>query len=169
MILRIASHLRSMQVGFELLVVDEGSGDNTLAILALLRGQHPELEILHAGAGQGLRVGAERARGRVVVVSDLQNEAPMAMLGFALGRLERGADVVSLDGRFIVFRRTRALRAIDALATHHRSIEPDRRFARRAKSLGLGVAILHPRRHKLMRWVRNLLPVARLRAFSLRD
>lgn len=170
MILRIASHLRSMKATFELLLVDEGSGDNTLAIAALLRAKHPELEILHASPGQGYRVGAERARGRVVVLSDLQNEAPMAMLGFALGRLERGTDVVVLEGRFVVFRRTRALRALDALGASHRSAESDRRFVRRARSLGLGVAVLHPRRHprltEALGWVRNLLPMQRLRLFS---
>jgi glycosyltransferase involved in cell wall biosynthesis len=167
MILRIASHLREKETRFELLLVDEGSGDNTLAIAALLRATHPELEILHAAPGQGYRVGAERARGRVVVVSDLLNEAPMAMLGFALGRLEQGTDVVALDGRFIVFRRTRALRALDALESSHRREQPDRRFVRRAKALGLGVALLHPRRQKVLSWVRNLLPMHRFRAFSL--
>ena len=165
-IIRVANHLRSMKIAFELLVVDEGSGDNTLAIAALLRASYPELETLHASSGHGYLTGAERARGRVVVVSDLLDDAPLAMLGYALGRIERGIDVVALDGRFIGFRRTRALRALDALATTHRSHEPNRRFVRRARALGLAVAVVQPRRQRVLQWVRNILPVHRLHPFS---
>src|SRR4051794_38376306 len=34
---RMAAHLRSLQLHFEILVADEGSGDNTLAVATLLR------------------------------------------------------------------------------------------------------------------------------------
>jgi glycosyltransferase involved in cell wall biosynthesis len=167
-ITRIAAHLRQLQVGFELLVVDEGSGDNTLAIAALLRGGHPELTVLDAPAGQGFLVGAERARGRSVVACDVRAEAPLAALGYALSRLERGLDVVALGGRFLVFRRTRVLRAFDALSTTRRDPrEVERRFLRRARSLGVPAAVTHPRRERILERLRNALPVPRALHFLL--
>lgn len=164
---RIATHLRSLGVRFELLVVDEGSGDNTMAVAALLRASHPELETLHAASGRGYVLGAERARGRIVAVSDVRSEAPLAMLGYALRRVGRGADAVTLAGRYLVFRRTRALRVLDSLATARRSASPDRRFARRARALGLGVAELHPRPPRTFAWLRDVLPVTGALTFLL--
>jgi glycosyltransferase involved in cell wall biosynthesis len=141
---RLSAHLRGMGLKFELLLVDEGSVDNTLAVAALLRSRHPELTVLHASAGQGYVLGAERARGRIVVAADVRTDAPLATLGYALGRVERGLDVVALGGRFLVFRRTRSLRALDALAVTRRDARTvERRFVRRARSLGLGAAVTH--------------------------
>lgn len=68
----LAGPLRAQRLRFELVVVDEGSSDNTLALLALLRREMPELQVV-AGArpGQGLSRGVERCRGRQVKVLDL--------------------------------------------------------------------------------------------------
>lgn len=164
---RLCAHLRGMNLRFELLVVDEDSGDNTLAIAALVRSRFPEVEVHHAEAGQAYVVGAERARGRVVVASDLRNEAPLAALAYALGRVERGLDVVALGGRFLVFRRTRGLRALDALAAARRDSraplgDVERRFVRRARAVGLSAVVTHrgrraATRHLLGRWLRHML------------
>jgi len=165
---RISSHLRGLGLRFELLVVDEGSGDNTLAIAALLRKGHDELEVLDATPGQGFVVGAQRARGRIVVACDVRAEAPLAALGYALGRLDRGLDVVALGGRFLVFRRTRALRALDALSgTRRDPRDLEHRFLRRARTLGLSVAITHPRRERILDRLRSVLAVPRSLSFFL--
>ena len=162
---RVAAHLRGMGLSFELLLVDEGSGDNTLAIAALLRASHPELAVLHAGPGCSFLTGADQARGRVVVIYDVRSEAPLAALGYALGRIERGLDVVALGGRFLAFRRTRALRAFDALTTARRDMnEVESRFIRRARAVGLGAALTHPRRRNALQRLREAMP--RLRSLS---
>ena len=164
---RIASHLRGLGLNFELLLCDEGSGDNTLAVAALLRSAHLELEIVHAAAGHGLLAGAERARGRIVVAFDVRSEAPLAALGYALGRLERGLDVVALGGRFLTFRRTRALRAFDALAGSRNPRALERRFVRRARALGLPAAVTHPKRERILEKLRSVLAVPRALSFLL--
>ena len=51
---RVASHLREHGLSFELIAVDEDSGDNSHAVLALLRSDFGELRISHA-AGRGRR------------------------------------------------------------------------------------------------------------------
>src|ERR1041384_7795215 len=67
---RTAEHLRSLGVSFEILAIDEDSGDNSHAVLALLRAQVPELRVTHApGRGRGVDVGAARAQGTLIAVT----------------------------------------------------------------------------------------------------
>jgi hypothetical protein len=146
---RIIRHLRSLGVRFEVLVADEGSGDNTVAVATLHRPTAREIEILHCEPGQGLRAGCVRARGRAIVVYDVSSDAPLAAVGFALERLRVGADVVAVSGRYLVFRRTRAWRAFDALTGQRSAAELERRFLKRARSLGLVSEAPHPSRRSL--------------------
>ena len=67
---RTAEHLRGLGLSFEILAIDEDSGDNSHAVLALLRAEVPELRVTHApGRGKGVDVGAARAQGTLLVVS----------------------------------------------------------------------------------------------------
>ena len=67
---RTAEHLRGLGVSFEILAIDEDSGDNSHAVLALLRAEVPELRVTHAsGRGRGVDVGASRAQGTLLLVS----------------------------------------------------------------------------------------------------
>ncbi|HZS35593.1 MAG TPA: glycosyltransferase [Polyangia bacterium] len=158
---RLASHLRSLELTFEMLVADEGSGDNTLAVAALLRPSLLELEVMHAEPGEGYVRACEQARGRAILLYDARSDAPLGALGFALGRLGDGLDVVAVSGRYLVFRRTRAWRAFDALAQRsHADVE--RRFLKRSRSLGLHCTVTHPRRRTPWGFLRDKLfaPIA---------
>lgn len=112
---RIATHLRGLGLHFEILAVDESSGDNSHAVLALLRSQVPELRVAHApGRGRGFDTGIARAQGRVVwLISPLAATQPLP--GFArafeqiLDDSPQGKDATVLRGRFAVAHRTRAL------------------------------------------------------------
>ena len=67
---RTAEHLRALGLSFEILAIDEDSGDNSHAVLALLRAEVPELRVTHApGRGRGVDAGAARAQGTLIVVS----------------------------------------------------------------------------------------------------
>src|SRR5882757_10840516 len=67
---RTAEHLRQLDLSFEILAIDEDSGDNSHAVLALLRGEVPELRVTHAsGRGRGVDVGAARAQGTLLLVT----------------------------------------------------------------------------------------------------
>jgi len=134
---KLARHLRGLGARFELLVADEGSGDNTVAVATMMRPSVRELEILHAEPGEGCRLACERARGRAIVIYDVRSQAPLSALGFALERLRSGADVVTVGGRYLVFRRTRAWRAFDGLEGRYSTAELERRFVKRATALGL--------------------------------
>jgi glycosyltransferase involved in cell wall biosynthesis len=162
---RLASHLRSLELTFEILVADEGSGDNTLAVAALLRPSLAELEVLDAEPSWGYHLACERARGRAILLYDARSDAPLGGLGFALGRLADGLDVVAVSGRYLVFRRTRAWRAFDALVQRSHA-EVERRFLRRARGLGLGCTVTHPRRRTPWGILRDTLlaPIALARS-----
>ena len=77
---RIAGHLRELGLTFELLAVDEDSGDNSHAVLALLRGSLPELRVQHAPLrGRGAEAGIARAQGHALWI--LSPHAAVAPLG----------------------------------------------------------------------------------------
>src|SRR6266513_5391277 len=67
---RTAEHLRGLGLAFEILAIDEDSGDNSHAVLALLRADVPELRVTHApGRGRGVDVGCARAQGTLLLVT----------------------------------------------------------------------------------------------------
>lgn len=109
---RTAEHLRSLGVAFEILAIDEDSGDNSHAVLALLRAEVPELRVTHApGRGKGVDVGAARAQGTLLVVATPEvASASLDGVGDACKRLlaNEGDAEVAL-GRFTVAHRVRAL------------------------------------------------------------
>jgi hypothetical protein len=157
---RAAAYLRARQLSFEILVADEGSGDNTVAVAVMLRPLLREVSVLHAAVGEGFHHACQRARGRAVILADARTDAPLAALGFALARLRDGLDVVALGGRYLVLRRTRAWRAFDALIGRRRDPRSlERRLIRRARSLDLQCVVTHPPPQN--RWVRLLAPFPR--------
>ncbi|HSD90468.1 MAG TPA: hypothetical protein VLB44_23230 [Kofleriaceae bacterium] len=109
---RTAEHLRGLGLSFEILAIDEDSGDNSHAVLALLRAEVPELRVTHApGRGRGVDVGASRAQGTLIVVStpDVAS-ASLDGIGDACRRLLAGeGDAEVALGRYSVAHRVRAL------------------------------------------------------------
>jgi hypothetical protein len=111
---RTAEHLRGLGLSFEILAVDEDSADNSHAVLALLRGEIPELRVTHASArGRGIDVGAGRAQGTLLVVASPDvASASLDGVGEACRRLlaNEGDAEVALT-RYTVAHRIRALAA----------------------------------------------------------
>ena len=137
---RIARHLAELGLSYEILAVDEASGDNSHAVLGLLRRSLPPLRII-AGArpGRGLAMGSACARGRVLwLVEPHSALRSLAPFGRAHARVVRGElDLAVVRGRFSVVKRSRALGVVDAIAGSAGVFE--RRLVRRASSRGLNV------------------------------
>ncbi|HTE50530.1 MAG TPA: hypothetical protein VK698_06665 [Kofleriaceae bacterium] len=137
---RIARHLGELGLSFEILAVDEASGDNSHAVLGLLRRSLAALRIV-AGArpGRGFAIGSAFARGRVLWLIDpdaaLRSLAPF---GRAHARVGRGElDLAVVRGRFAVAKRARCLSLIDTIHGHGGGFE--RRLVRRAEGRRLVV------------------------------
>src|SRR5437764_7900988 len=109
---RTAEHLRGLGLAFEILAVDEDSGDNSHAVLALLRAQVPELRVTHAPArGRGVDAGAARAQGTLLLVStpDVAS-ASLDGMGDACRRLLAGEGAAEgALARYTIAHRVRSL------------------------------------------------------------
>jgi hypothetical protein len=141
---RIARHLRQLGARFELLAVDEDSGDNSHAVLALVRGEVPELKVLVVDdAERGFAEGARQARGRVLwLVTPRAGISPLAPFARAWRHVLSGAcDVAVVHGRFAVCHRTRCLPVVESLRGGEGFM---RRLAKRASARRLEVEIHRP-------------------------
>src|SRR3569833_3142232 len=142
---RTAEYLRNLGVAFELLAIDEDSGDNSHAVLALLRADVPELRVTHAsGRGRGVDVGAARAQGTILLVA--APDVASASGGGAGGALRRllaqdGAAEVAL-GRYTVAHRVRALVAFRGARLIGAAMH--RRLAKRLQVRHLAVRVSGP-------------------------
>jgi len=69
---RLKEHLK---VSWELIVVDDGSADNSLAMARKIAQDEPRLRVLtyqhNRGRGHALRVGINQARGKVIVTTEI--------------------------------------------------------------------------------------------------
>jgi hypothetical protein len=136
---RAAAHLSALGVRFEILAVDEDSGDNSVALLGLLREGLPQLQLLPAAPRAGFAAGARVARGRTLWMWDpTRASSPLAALGWACRRLDGGDDVAVVPGRFLVCRRTTAWRT--ALRVHGRGQLYETRLVAEARRRRLSVA-----------------------------
>jgi hypothetical protein len=158
---RTAEHLRGLALSFEILAIDEDSGDNSHAVLALLRAEIPELRVTHAsGRGRGVDVGAARAQGALLLVStpDVAS-ASLDGAGDACRRLLAGeGDAEVALARFTIAHRIRALPAFRGARLLGAAMH--RRLAKRLQVRNLSVRIAGPT------GVATKSAVGRLRAFA---
>jgi len=137
---RIAHHLAEQGLVHELIAVDEGSGDNSVALLALLRPTIPELRVLHgASPGRGFALGAAAARGRVLWLIEPDSATrSLAAFGRPYGRITRGElELAVVRGRFALLKRSRALVFLDGVSGNGAGFE--RRLLKRAQRRHLTV------------------------------
>lgn len=159
---RTAEHLRSLKLAFEILAVDEDSGDNSHAVLALLRAEVPELRVTHAPArGRGVEAGAARAQGTLVIVAtpDVAS-ASLDGIGDACRRLlANDGDAEVALARYTIAHRMRSL----AVFRGARLLGPamHRRLAKRFQVRNLSVRVGGAT-------VTAKTAVARFRAFAAR-
>jgi acetylornithine deacetylase/succinyl-diaminopimelate desuccinylase-like protein len=156
-----AAHLRGLDIHFEILAIDEDSGDNSHAVLALLRAEVPELRVTHApGRGRGVEVGAARAQGALLLVStpDVAS-GTLDGAGEACRRLLAGeGDAEVALTRFTVARRIGAMAAFRGARLVGSAMH--RRLAKRLQMRNLAVRVTGPA------GVVAKSAVGRLRAFA---
>lgn len=139
---RVADHLRSLGLRFEIVAVDADSGDNSHSVLALVRDDVPELRVIGAPSrDRGFAAGAAEARGKVVWLVDAPGAmSPLAPFTRAHRFVSRGqADAVVVKGRFSVCYRAKCRPVIEAL--RGRGAAYHARLARKLRARGLEVDV----------------------------
>lgn len=146
---RIAAHLQELGLSFEILAVDQDSGDNSHAVLALVRSRHwllrRALEIRQArGRDRGYAQGARHARGRVLwLLEPRAAAADLAGFADAYQQVIRGErELVVRGDRFAVAHRVRSRAVIAGLRGAGSRFR--QRLVRRARAHGLALASDRP-------------------------
>jgi len=95
---QVISTLAPLTPQLELIVVDDGSRDDTAAVMQTLCREHPQLVYLklsrNFGKEPALTAGIEAAQGDVVVLMDGDGQHPVSLVPDMLAKWRNGADVV---------------------------------------------------------------------------
>src|SRR5215212_1974806 len=142
---RTAEYMRGLGLRFEILAIDEDSGDNSHAVLALLRAEVPELRVTHApGRGRGVEVGVSRAQGTLIIVAtpDVAS-ASLDGIGDGCRRLLAGeGDAEVALARYTIAHRVRSLPAFRGARLVGAAMH--RRLTKRLQVRNLSVRIAGP-------------------------
>jgi dolichyl-phosphate beta-glucosyltransferase len=94
---RILSHARAQEWNAEVVVVDDGSNDDTPALLARFAADNPEMRLIqnpgNQGKGFAVRNGMLQARGEQLLFTDADLSAPISEASKLFAELDKGADV----------------------------------------------------------------------------
>ncbi len=90
--------LESNFTDFELILVDDGSKDDTLSVLVQNKKDYPKLIIIQLSRNFGkewaLTCGIEQAKGEVVIVMDSDLQDPPALIVDMVKKLDEGYDII---------------------------------------------------------------------------
>ncbi len=94
----ILNALRGFFSAVELIIIDDGSRDDTLQVARHLSQIHPEIVVLELSRNFGkecaLTAGLQATRGEVVVLMDADGQHPVSLLPEMLAQWQKGMDVV---------------------------------------------------------------------------
>lgn len=136
---RLALHLRAQGLSFEIVAVNDGSRDTSLALLRLVAAELPELRIVTGDAsGRAFRRGFIEARGQALALWEAhRGPFPLAAVAWALSRLAAGKHAVVLRGRCVIGDRLACASVVSRLTGRGDLLE--RSFERHAAGLDLAV------------------------------
>ena len=101
---RVHQFLATRPTNFEIIVVDDGSTDETVALVTAMVGERKELRLIRSptnrGKGYAVRLGMQAATGRIRLFSDADGSTPIEELDKLLQALTEGADI-AIGSRYL--------------------------------------------------------------------
>jgi glycosyltransferase involved in cell wall biosynthesis len=101
---KIVEHLRQQSWNAEVIVVDDGSRDDTFEIVGKIAADNPEIRVVqnpgNQGKGYAVRNGMMNARGQVLLFTDADLSSPITEAARLFSALAAGADV-AIGSRWI--------------------------------------------------------------------
>ena len=156
--------LRDTGMNYEIIAVDEDSGDNSHAVLAMMRRDVADLRVISASARlRGVEAGVARAQGQALAVLAPSKRLHTEGLLDAISRVRfDGVDIEIQLGRFLAANRVRAYDAFEHARLSGEALQ--KKFAKRAANRGLNVIV-----DGVRQTMTPPTPMARLRdAFGMR-
>jgi dolichyl-phosphate beta-glucosyltransferase len=94
---QMLEHLRAQKWSAEIIVVNDGSRDDTASFVSQFAAEHPEVRLVenpgNQGKGYAVRNGMLNARGKVLLFTDADLSSPITEASKLFSALEKGADV----------------------------------------------------------------------------
>lgn len=92
------SFLKKLPYPWELILVNDGSQDNTLALMKKAARQNRRIKIAsyakNKGKGHAVLIGLKQAKGQYILFSDIDHSVPISTMEKFYDHFEKGADVV---------------------------------------------------------------------------
>ncbi len=89
----VAVRMRRLRGGLEILVMDDGSTDDTATVASASVPEATVTRLQHRGKGAAVRSGVLAAKGRLVVIIDADHSVPFAEAERLIAAVEQGADM----------------------------------------------------------------------------
>ena len=93
----VLDYLRRQKFTWEVIVVNDGSSDNTLNLLHQFAKSHSEIQIVdnpHMGKAAGIISGALKAAGKIILFTDMDQATPISELDKFLPKFKENYDIV---------------------------------------------------------------------------
>jgi glycosyltransferase involved in cell wall biosynthesis len=94
---QVLEHLREQKWNAEIVVVNDGSRDDTASYVSQFAAEHPQVRLIenpgNQGKGYAVRNGMLNARGQVLLFTDADLSSPITEAAKLFDAMEKGADV----------------------------------------------------------------------------
>lgn len=92
------NYLNGQKYQWEIILVNDGSSDNTLNLMKNISNKDKRIKVLsyakNRGKGHAIKIGVEKAKGEMILFSDLDHSVPISTIESFFKYFQKGYDVV---------------------------------------------------------------------------
>lgn len=92
------AYLHRQKFSWELILVNDGSKDNTLKLMAQIAEKEKKVKVEtykeNQGKGHAIKIGVQKAKGEIILFSDLDHSVPISTIESFFKFFDKGANVV---------------------------------------------------------------------------